>query len=368
MPAAPSPPRPPARPWPARLAETPASVALVVAQVGLLTWVTLALGDSTTVPVLVEAGALERGRVWTGEWWRLGTAVLLHVGWLHLAANAAFGLGWCRMVERAVGAARFLLVYAVAGLAASASSLLWRDVVSAGASGALFGAIGAALVLHRRALPGWRPFLRSPATLLVALQLAGFTAVTLGFGLPADHAAHAGGLVAGAATAWLLTSPARRPAAWAALAAAVLALCGAACWPRPGLTLYGADELVAAIHEALRREDLAAAVPLLRRAEEAGLDGDRLAYYQGVLEAQQGRLEEAARRLRPVAWGSTPGLGQEARRVLASVTRTLGYRSYTGEGAPRDPDAALRWFEESCAAGEAASCRDLERLRRLAPP
>lgn len=362
------PPAAPVRPWTARLAETPATFGLVALQLALLGWVTLALGDPTSAATLVRAGALERGHVWSGEWWRLGSAVLLHVGWVHLGLNVAFGLGWCRMVERALGTARFLLVYALAGLAASAASLLWQDVVSAGASGALFGVIGAALVLHRRALGGWRAFLRSPATVQVVLQLGGWTAVAVAGSLPLDHAAHAGGLVAGGASAWLLTSPARRTAAWAVVGAALLLLGGAACWPRPGLTRFGAGDLERRIHGALRDQDQASAAALLRQADQAGLEGDNLAYYRGLLAAQAGRLEDAARLLRPVARAGAPVVRAEARRALAGVTRTLGYQRYTGDGATRDPEVGLRWFEESCAVGDGASCRDVERIRGLTPP
>ncbi len=354
--------------WPARAAEAPASLGLVVLQVGLLAWASLAHGDPTSAPALVASGALERGRVWGGEWWRLGSAVLLHAGWIHLGLNAAFGLGWCRMVERALGTARFLLLYGAAGLAASAASLLAQDVVSAGASGALFGVIGAALVLHRRALPGWRPFLRSPATVQVALQLAGWTAVALVGRLPLDHAAHGGGLVAGAAAAWLLTSPARRPAAWAALGLALLAACAAACWPRPGLTRFGADELSRRVYWALRDKDQAAAARLLEEAGRAGLAGDDLTYYRGILAVQQGRLEEAARLLGPVAEGGAPAVRAEARRALGGVARNLGYRTFTGDGAPRDPEAGLRWFEVACGAGDEASCRDVARITGRLPP
>jgi hypothetical protein len=280
------------------------------------------------------------------------------------------------MVERALGTARFLLLYAVAGLAASAASLLAQDVVSAGASGALFGTIGAALVLHRRTLPGWGPFLRSPATVQVALQLGGWTAVAVVGALPLDHAAHGGGLVAGALVAWLLTSPARRPAAWGALGLALLLLGVAACWPRAGLTRFGAAELERHLHAALRAKDQPAAAALLAQADREGLSDDALTYYRAILAVQEGRLEEAARLLRPLARGgdapaargSEGPLRAEARRALAGVARNLGYRSYTGDGAPLDPQAGLAWFEEACAAGDDASCRDVERIRGLRPP
>jgi membrane associated rhomboid family serine protease len=367
-PSPPPRPAPPAASWPARAAEAPASVGLLVVQVGVLAWASLAHGDPTSAPALVAAGALERGHVWSGEWWRLGSAVLLHVGWIHLGLNATFGLAWCRMVERALGTARFLLLYATAGVAASAASLLAKDVVSAGASGALFGTIGAALVLHRRALPGWRPFLRSPVTVQVVLQLAGWTAVALVGALPLDHAAHGGGLVAGALTAWVLTSPARRPAAWGALGAALLLLCAAASWPRPGLTRFGAAELERRLHAALREKDRGTAAALLAEADRAGLADDALTYYRGILAVQEGRLEEAARLLRPVALGGQGAVRAEARRALSGVARNLGYRLYTGDGAPLDPQAGLAWFEEACAVGDEASCRDVERIRGLRPP
>jgi rhomboid protease GluP len=356
----------------------------VALQVGVFAWVALVAAragwspgdgspwgwalDSLPVDLLVRVGALERSRVWGGQWWRLGSAVLLHASWLHLGLNAFFGLDWCRLVERVVGTARFLVLFAVAGLAASAASLLAGDRLSVGSSGALFGMIGATLVLHRRALPGWWPFLRSRPTVLVALQLTGFTVVALLNDLPLDHAAHGGGLVAGAIATWLLTSPRRRAAALAASGAALLALLVAACWPRPGLSRLAADELARRIHAALRQEDQAAAAALLEQADKAGLADDALTYYRGLLAVQQGRLEEAARLLRPVAWGGAPAVRAEARRALAGVARNLGYRSYTGEGAPKDPEAGVLWLDEACAAGDAPSCRDVARIRGKSPP
>jgi rhomboid protease GluP len=346
------------------------STGLVLLQATLFAWGSLAQGGLGSARALVAAGALERGRVWSGEWWRLASAVLLHGSWLHLALNVALGLLLGRQVERALGRARFLLLYAVAGLAGSAASLLAQDAVSAGASGALFGVIGADLVLHRRALGGWRAFLGSPFTAVVVVLLAASLAVErLGI-LPfrVDHAAHAGGLVAGTLAAWLLTSPAPRPVAWGALGAALALAVAAACWPRPGLTAFGAGELELRVYRALRDQDQAQAAALLEQADRAGLTGDNLAYYRALLEVQRGRLEEAARRLRPLATGGAPEVLAEARRAFAGVARNLGYRHYTGDGAPRDPGLGLRWFEEACAAGDQPSCRDVARIRGAAPP
>ena len=148
----------------AAIAATPVSFALAAACVAFLGWVETH-GSSTDPEILVRFGALERGRVWDGQPWRLLTAAFLHIGWVHLAWNVAFGVLACRLVERALGSVRFLFVYLASALGASALSLLGQDAIAAGASGPLFGVVGAILALHRRGLPSWRAFLRSGATL-----------------------------------------------------------------------------------------------------------------------------------------------------------------------------------------------------------
>jgi membrane associated rhomboid family serine protease len=83
------------------------------------------------------------------QWWRLGTAMFLHASLLHIAFNmlALYWLGG--IVEQAIGTVRFLLVYFVSGLAGSAGALLLDpDKVTVGASGAIWGIMGALLVLE----------------------------------------------------------------------------------------------------------------------------------------------------------------------------------------------------------------------------
>jgi hypothetical protein len=270
-------------------------------------------------------------------------------------------------VERALGARRVLLLYAVAALVASSASLLAQDVVSVGASGALFGLIGATLALHRRALGGWGPFLRSRATRLVTVQLLFFTAVAVAGHLPLDHAAHGGGLVAGGLLAWLLTSPVRRPALRAAAGVAALALAVAACWPRPGLSRLAAERLDDRIYAALEGRDLPAAEALLAEAERGGLRGEVQTYQRGLLRWLQGQLDEAMALLRPLSRDGAPGIRPVARRALSVVAHDQGVRRLRGEGGPGDAAAALRWFEEACADGHQPSCREAERLHPPAP-
>ena len=86
-----------------------------------------------------------------GGWWRLITAAFLHYGPIHLALNmlALYWLG--RVLESVIGSWRYLLLYLATGLAGSAGAL-WLSPNSAtvGASGAIFGVLGALLVLERR--------------------------------------------------------------------------------------------------------------------------------------------------------------------------------------------------------------------------
>ena len=86
-----------------------------------------------------------------GEWWRLITSAFLHAGIIHLGMNM-LALWWFGgALEAALGRGRFLLLYVVSGLAGSAGALLLSpEAVTVGASGAIFGMLGAALVLERQ--------------------------------------------------------------------------------------------------------------------------------------------------------------------------------------------------------------------------
>jgi membrane associated rhomboid family serine protease len=86
-----------------------------------------------------------------GDWWRLITAAFLHYGPLHLAMNM-LALWWFgAAVEQTIGRGRYIALYLVSGLAGSAGALLLDPTVpTVGASGAIFGILGAAFVLERQ--------------------------------------------------------------------------------------------------------------------------------------------------------------------------------------------------------------------------
>jgi membrane associated rhomboid family serine protease len=98
-----------------------------------------------------EEGVLFGPIVAEGEWWRLITAAFLHYGPLHLGMNMLVLWIIGPPLEGYFGHARYALVYLVSGLAGSAGALLVSaDSLTVGASGAIWGIMGAALVLERR--------------------------------------------------------------------------------------------------------------------------------------------------------------------------------------------------------------------------
>jgi rhomboid protease GluP len=326
----------------------------------------LSRGDPSDSELLVRLGALERSRVWAGEAWRLVSAGFLHGGWQHLAMNLGALLLAGPLVERGLGPARFLGLYLASVVGASAASLLAHDVVVAGASGGVFGTVGALLVLELRRAGSARRFLSSPHTLVVVGALAlGFLASRLfPTGLPSDDFAHAGGLATGASAAWLLTRPApRTPLAWAVLGLAFAAMVLFAVWPRLGTTRFQAVELERALHAALRREDAGEARRLLALADARGLRSPALDYFRALVQAHDGELEEALRALRELTALAGDPLRDDARRSAARVARILADRHATGLGRPRDAARGLAYLEESCALGDAPSCRDAAAIR-----
>ena len=89
-----------------------------------------------------------------GEWWRLLTAAFLHANPIHILFNMLMLWWFGRALEGLLGRGRFLGLYLVSALAGSAGALLFSpEAHTLGASGAVFGILGAGLVLERRNIP-----------------------------------------------------------------------------------------------------------------------------------------------------------------------------------------------------------------------
>lgn len=156
----------------------------------------VARGALTSTAAIVEAGALLRAAVAEGEAWRLATATFLHGGLGHLAGNllALYILGM--VCEHAFGARQFAVLYVLSGLTGSALSVMTTPGPAVGASGAIFGLQGAAIVLFRR--HRHRLLVRDRRVGAVLLAWAIFT-IAGGLASPLiDNGAHVGGFLGGA--------------------------------------------------------------------------------------------------------------------------------------------------------------------------
>lgn len=159
--------------------------------------------------VLLLFGAKVNELIAQGQVWRLLTAMFLHIGALHLLFNlyALYFLG--PQVEGLFGHRRFAAIYLVGGLFGSLASYAFVDNLSAGASGAIFGLVGALTVYFLR----YRDQFGARAKAILQNMVV-IIAINFIFGLSApgiDNWGHLGGLAGGALVAWGLIPRYRRP-------------------------------------------------------------------------------------------------------------------------------------------------------------
>jgi len=170
----------------------------------------------------------------SGQWWRLVASMFLHGSWAHLLLNMWVLWHVGRLTERLFGSAAFAFLYFATGICGSLTRTVWDPaIVSLGASGAIFGVVGAllAVLLHKRAgIPRSIAFAHWPSTLLFAL----FNLLGGLFDPLIDNAVHLGGFLSGGLFGWSLVRPidsaARRafPFRQVASATALAVLLGAA--------------------------------------------------------------------------------------------------------------------------------------------
>jgi len=157
-------------------------------------------------PGLARWGADVGALVSAGQWWRLVSAIFIHIGIIHLAFNSYALIFIGPLLEELLGKERFLFLYLLTGAFGFVLSNWYYGpwLTTAGASGAVFGLIGAAIVFSRR----WSQWGSVLGQQLVHWAIYGF-----GYGLVigANNAAHFGGFIIGAAFAYLLPNRHRTP-------------------------------------------------------------------------------------------------------------------------------------------------------------
>lgn len=160
----------------------------------------LSKSTEINVYVLVYLGAKFNPMIDQGEWWRLLTSAFLHGNLMHILFNmyALYNIG--PFLEMRLKKARFTLIYFFSAMTSGLLSYLMTPSVSVGASGAIFGLLGAFLVLAIRSREKVMKRALSNILFIIGLNLViGFA----GSGV-IDNFGHIGGLLGGIASALVL--------------------------------------------------------------------------------------------------------------------------------------------------------------------
>jgi len=178
---------------------TPATVGLIA--VNIVVFIATLLGGASfwgqNGGVQIAWGSNFGPYTTDGEWWRIFSSLFIHFGIAHLFANMLALALMGPLVERLFGSFNYLVIYLLTGTVASLTSISWHpDVNSAGASGAIFGILGALLAARVRAgdaFPGdlWRPIGQWAGLFILWNLYAAFRLKGI------DYAAHIGGFASG---------------------------------------------------------------------------------------------------------------------------------------------------------------------------
>ena len=145
-----------------------------------------------SVTGIVQSGALDWPDViYGGQWWRLFTAMFVHLSFLHIGLNMV-SLASLYVVEWLTGSFVFLVVYLISGLMGNVATLFLssHQTMAAGASGAIFGIFGVALYMSFKGI--LTKAARNQLLVMLVINLVyGFSSPDIG------NTAHIGGLVTG---------------------------------------------------------------------------------------------------------------------------------------------------------------------------
>jgi rhomboid protease GluP len=149
---------------------------------------------------LFRLGALYAPAIRDGDFWRIGSYALLHIGWMHLLVNSYALWILAPQLEITYGSNLTLGLFCATAIAGGAASFAWSlqtgaERLAAGASGGIFGLFGATVALYIRVRKGIPEPARRGIVRAIALNLLINLAIALF--APVDNAAHLGGLFCG---------------------------------------------------------------------------------------------------------------------------------------------------------------------------
>jgi len=166
----------------------------ILMAVNILIWVVTEIyGNKYGVNANLKFGAKFNPLIMSGEYWRLITPIFLHGGIIHLLMNSYFLYAVGPTVEKIFGNYRFITIYLISGIIGNVTSFVFSTSLSVGASGSLFGLMGALLYVIRKD----RRIFRSSFGVNVVTNIA----INLAYGFinrgQIDNFAHIGGLIGG---------------------------------------------------------------------------------------------------------------------------------------------------------------------------
>ena len=150
--------------------------------------------------VLILLGAKVNELIAKGQYYRFISCMFLHGGIVHLGVNmySLYAIG--PMVERVYGRVKYLAIYFISGICASIFSYIFSTSVSIGASGAIFGLLGAVLVFAIKSKG------KTGSAFIKSILSVIFINIFIGATLPnIDNFAHVGGLIGGMLIAFLVS-------------------------------------------------------------------------------------------------------------------------------------------------------------------
>jgi len=174
---------------------------LIAANVGVYAITSILSGDLNTSQDVANAFGQINTNVWNGEAWRLFTAMFVHANIVHIFGNMLFLLIFGLRAEDMFDIKEYLLIYFLSGLSGGFLTLGLGppDIASIGASGAIFGILGATMIYARRSIG---------QSIMSALIYVFFLFI-INLGPNVNWPAHLGGLGAGLLIGYALASSRR---------------------------------------------------------------------------------------------------------------------------------------------------------------
>lgn len=154
---------------------------------------------NSNINVLVFLGAKVNSLISQGEYYRLITCMFLHGGIIHIALNMYALVAIGPLIENIYGKSKYIIIYFISGIMSSFLSFKFSQSISIGASGAIFGLLGAALIFGIKMKDRInKDYIFNIISVIVVNLIIGFSIPNV------DNFGHLGGLIGGILTSSIL--------------------------------------------------------------------------------------------------------------------------------------------------------------------